>query len=248
MAKLYRSAAREAAEQRAIMTRLSAKYEGRLRREIARAMNKAARAYVKSGQAGATQALQGHSENIERILTPLWTNSIEIMGERLRKKSEKSEFYESIIKNWFVEFAYEKIKRIAGTTREQLNRIIIGGVSEGLGTDGIGKLIRERVPGLSRYRAHVIARTEVHASGNYGSMRTANNIDPQLKKEWIAVNDDRTRGEDPSDEFDHMAANGQTVNMDKPFVVSGEPLMYPGDPSGSAGNIINCRCVIGYVR
>jgi hypothetical protein len=27
-----------------------------------------------------------------------------------------------------------------------------------------------------------------------------------------------------------------------------EKLMYPGDPEGSAENVINCRCVIGYKR
>jgi hypothetical protein len=37
------------------------------------------------------------------------------------------------------------------------------------------------------------------------------------------------------------------VPIDEPFIVSGEELMYPGDPSGSAGNVINCRCAIGYV-
>ena len=31
--------------------------------------------------------------------------------------------------------------------------------------------------------------------------------------------------------------------MDEPFEVDGEQLMYPGDPAGSAGNIINCQCI-----
>jgi len=38
------------------------------------------------------------------------------------------------------------------------------------------------------------------------------------------------------------------VPLDKPFIVSGEPLMFPGDGSkgASPGNLINCRCsVIG---
>ena len=30
------------------------------------------------------------------------------------------------------------------------------------------------------------------------------------------------------------------------FSVGGEQLEYPGDPSGSAENVINCKCVIGY--
>jgi hypothetical protein len=35
--------------------------------------------------------------------------------------------------------------------------------------------------------------------------------------------------------------------MDQAFEVGGEMLMYPGDPAGSAGNVINCRCAISHV-
>ncbi|MFN2347650.1 MAG: hypothetical protein ABR616_18305, partial [Dermatophilaceae bacterium] len=58
-------------------------------------------------------------------------------------------------------------------------------------------------------------------------------------KLWIATADDRTRPE-------HLSANGQCVETDEPFRVGGEGLAMPGDPSGSAGMIINCRCTILY--
>ncbi len=45
---------------------------------------------------------------------------------------------------------------------------------------------------------------------------------------------------------DHAEADGQEVGMDEPFDVGGEQLMYPGDPAGSAGNVINCRCTVIY--
>jgi hypothetical protein len=32
-----------------------------------------------------------------------------------------------------------------------------------------------------------------------------------------------------------------------PFDIGGEALMYPGDPAGSAGQVINCRCAMGWV-
>jgi len=35
--------------------------------------------------------------------------------------------------------------------------------------------------------------------------------------------------------------------MDEPFIIGGESLDYPGDPSGSAANVINCRCSVGYL-
>jgi hypothetical protein len=60
-----------------------------------------------------------------------------------------------------------------------------------------------------------------------------------MKKVWIS-----DQGESARDE--HMDANGQAVALSENFSVGGESLEYPGDPGGSAENIINCKCVIGY--
>lgn len=41
----------------------------------------------------------------------------------------------------------------------------------------------------------------------------------------------------------HLAAHGQVVDVSKPFIVAGESLMFPRDPSGSPENTINCHCL-----
>jgi hypothetical protein len=41
---------------------------------------------------------------------------------------------------------------------------------------------------------------------------------------------------------DHMDADGQEVSAGEPFLIGDEELMYPGDPSGSDENTINCLC------
>ena len=56
-----------------------------------------------------------------------------------------------------------------------------------------------------------------------------------LEKTWNGILDHRIRAA-------HRAAHGQTVPLNAPFSVGGEALMFPGDPSGSPGNIRNCRC------
>ena len=65
-----------------------------------------------------------------------------------------------------------------------------------------------------------------------------------MKREWVSAQDDRTRD---TSEADHVDADGQTVGMKEPFTVSGEKLMFPGDPSGSAANVINCRCAVVFI-
>jgi hypothetical protein len=60
---------------------------------------------------------------------------------------------------------------------------------------------------------------------------------PDVKKEWAAVLDEKTR-------LSHALADGQVKGMNDPYIVNGEYLMYPGDTSMGASleNIINCRC------
>jgi uncharacterized protein with gpF-like domain len=64
-----------------------------------------------------------------------------------------------------------------------------------------------------------------------------------LRKRWLSARDRRTR-RNPPDDYDHVEADGQERALDEPFLVSGELLDHPGDPSGSAGNVINCRCAV----
>jgi len=59
----------------------------------------------------------------------------------------------------------------------------------------------------------------------------------------VHVDDDRVRDGDNTD-FDHT--NVASVPINEPFIVSGEELMYPGDPNASAGNYIRCRCAMTY--
>ena len=44
----------------------------------------------------------------------------------------------------------------------------------------------------------------------------------------------------------HLLDNMTIYILDGEFIVGGEALSYPGDPKGSADNVINCRCVVMY--
>lgn len=95
---------------------------------------------------------------------------------------------------------------------------------------------------LSNTRAYLIARTETGASVNLGQMATykASGIE---KKEWISTFDDRTRES-------HLQMDGMIANIDDTFEVPNytdggiDNMLYPLDPNGSAGNVVNCRCTI----
>lgn len=84
-----------------------------------------------------------------------------------------------------------------------------------------------------RNRAQTVAVTEVHRAWNMGGFALAARFSGT--KEWIAKDDSATR---PG----HRRADGQTVPIMQPFIVSEQALMFPGDPAGSAWNVVNCRC------
>jgi SPP1 gp7 family putative phage head morphogenesis protein len=90
---------------------------------------------------------------------------------------------------------------------------------------------------FSMNRAVTISRTLTTAAANGGKLEGWKQSGLVKKKRWRAANNNRTRK-------DHREANGQTVDIDKPFRVGGEKLMYPGDPAGSAKQIVKCRCTM----
>lgn len=92
-----------------------------------------------------------------------------------------------------------------------------------------------------RWQALRIARTETTAAANYASTVSSSISGVVTDKVWISAQDARTR-RPPESQFNHYAMNGVRVAYNEAFNVSGENLMFPGDPKGSAGNVINCRC------
>lgn len=100
-----------------------------------------------------------------------------------------------------------------------------------------------KVAQVSEPRALTIARTEVVPAANFGSLqqlKAAGFTDDEVRKEWLATDDKRTRES-------HREADGQLVGLSEPFQVDGDYLQVPGDPAGRADNVINCRCSVGYV-
>lgn len=246
---------RQRALDAALQDRLSARFERALRVEIAKTMREVADAYEKRGELAITLAVQEHSAGIQRTLEADYRLVASHFGKRLLNEA-KSYSGPDVIKASLSErlgFAVgafisrviaSKVTQINRTTESQIRSIIRGGLDEGLGVDKIGKRIRETAAPMSALRAHIIARTETHTAANFGAQTAAELTGLDMRREWVSASDERTRD---TSEADHVDANGQIVGMKEPFIVSGERLMFPGDPAGSAANIINCRCSVVFI-
>ena len=133
------------------------------------------------------------------------------------------------------------VAEIDETTRKRIAKVIDNSYANGLSIDETGVALRNTVIGMGVYRSNLIARTEVHRVAGFANEAVAENMNIDgTVKEWVAIQDARTR-------LSHSIAAGQRVPLESDFVVGGERLKYPGDPKGSAGNTINCRCASIYI-
>jgi len=245
---------REQALSERMMIRIARTYEPRITREIYRATRDISK--------GNINAIDTHEQNMGKILTGLYSRAFKEFGQRLWNAAKKSNndmevkrdgdvpltpYFDLARQLWIKSTAASKVTQITGTTIEQAQKIIQEATAEaiGLGYDEkqTARLIQQRIAEdggtLSRLRSRVISRTESHAASNASTQMAAVASGLPMMKEWVASISDRTRE-------DHAIANGQVVKMDEPFIVGGEQLMYAGDPSGSAEQVINCRCSIVY--
>lgn len=124
--------------------------------------------------------------------------------------------------------------------KKQITNQITSGILQGESVKHLADRLQTNIPEMNRNSAIRAARTAVTSAQNAGrqdSYDAAVKMGIDLAKRWVATLDGRAR-------HDHAAADGQVVPEDEPFVVGGEKLMYPGDPSGSPWNIYNCRCTV----
>jgi len=151
----------------------------------------------------------------------------------------------------------EKVTGIIDKTKKQIRNALADGFAEGEGIYKLSQRLEKlELEQIIPHRSEVIARTETmyaaDAGSHYGALAEAEALGAPTNKEWIATRDDRTRGYEARDEFDHVTADGQVRSLwpeDEPYEVSGEQLLFPLDDSlgASPGNIIQCRCTEGYI-
>jgi hypothetical protein len=183
------------------------------------------------------------------------------VSEKAVKRSAKGNYGPMEIKSTKTDlFAYTILKYlqtqgldqlasdITETTKDQIRRFMIQSAEQNLTlTETIALL---RTTGITNYRAELIARTETGRAANIGSMVGATSTGLVYVKEWISARDNRTR-RIPRDQFDHLNMDGTKIPMDERFKLQNKKggfdfMLHPCDSSGSAGDVCNCRCTLGY--
>lgn len=162
----------------------------------------------------------------------------------LQKSPEQ--IYESEINPWAASYAIASAAIIANTTVGIFEDTLLSGISRGLDSAEIARRLLDKGELLNDVRASRITATEVHTVANKANITAIRSLSRYFRKFWVSTIDDRTRGARARDAFNHITVNGQERNIAEFFNISGEKMMYPGDPLASGGNRINCRCVMTF--
>lgn len=121
---------------------------------------------------------------------------------------------------------------------KDLQKRIAGEISRGFATGSTFKDVARNVhavTNIGKNNAMRIARTEGHRiteTAAYNAQLKAKDRGADVVKIWDAALDSKTR---PS----HVRADGEIKELEEKF---SNGLMFPGDPSGAAAEVINCRC------
>lgn len=125
----------------------------------------------------------------------------------------------------------EKVTNITEKTKETINKIIVKGQTSGTNIKEIAKEITEKVKGMEKTRAMVIARTETATTSTTTYYEGL--VKSGLEKTWWHVGGGKT------DRPSHVACNGETIGVEETFSCG---LKHPHELDAPAEEIINCHC------
>jgi len=128
-------------------------------------------------------------------------------------------------------------KYINQKTWEDIQNILKRNYEEGQTLENITKEIKGLYnQDYKKWRAKRIAQTELNGVVNEGGLEAHKQAGVDYVK-WLC-------SYLPNSRKAHVHAHGQMIDISKgdKFVIGGEMMKCPGDPSASAGNVVNCHC------
>lgn len=180
------------------------------------------------------------NQHIGGVITSLYKSAAAIAFRKYRpnKKAfgDNSDIVDDVIA-YLKDYLLQKVVvPISQTTVDQIEAVLQKALREGWGVDETVKELEDE--DLTKYRARLIVRTETVKAANITQLAAADNEDFEMEKQWIAIEDRRTRLS-----HSHAGVDGERVDLDQPY---SNGLMFPGDPNGDPSEICNCRCTQGY--
>ena len=138
---------------------------------------------------------------------------------------------------------YSRMGEDVALLKKHITSEVSRGIALGMTFEQVAQQIKFKMtgtydrPGGALGRAMTISRTEGHRIQVQATMDAcyrAKEKGADVVKQWDSTMDSSTRKS-------HVAVDGEIRELDKPF---SNGLMFPGDPSGGAAEVVNCRCAL----
>jgi SPP1 gp7 family putative phage head morphogenesis protein len=178
--------------------------------------------------------LQYSKGKLMKMTLPLHVAALDRGGVAVMSEVNSAEAFDKLSPNVSAKLAEltRKITRIDDTVEKQLRESLVEGLKAGEGISELSKRV-ETVMDASRARAEMIARTETNNAFSSGRVEGARQAGVS-KMEWLTARDPLVRDS-------HERLDTEVRALDEPF---SNGLRYPGDSSGAAAEVINCRCTV----
>ena len=160
--------------------------------------------------------------------------SFELDSDEIRAISNQA------VREYSQKHAAKKVRSITNRTRELINGLVTRQQQEGRNVKDIASSLVDRVEDMGQSRAMTIARTETSTNLSNVNYKTAAKAGMK-KKTWRHVGAGKTHREN------HKALDGKTIKIHETFNLgNGITAMYPHDEDLTAGEVINCYCIVIY--
>lgn len=161
---------------------------------------------------------------------------------------KKEDFWKYRLQELFDLYGAEKVTEIMGTTLDLVIPSIKEAIAlslDGASIEKIEQALRESVEAtggaISKARATMIARTEVISASNQSSYEAVRSAGVNVEKKWL------TGGRNIRPSHKEAESVGW-IPFDQPFTLTDKygtcQMQHPGDPNGTASEIINCKCIL----
>lgn len=170
-------------------------------------------------------------EALAAVLNPVWEEAFNAGAKSMERTFGIRAVQAPRLTDYLRQYGLTRVKGINETTRDKLASALADGLEAGESTAQLVKRIQEHMPKVQAERAASIALSEAHTSMQAGSFE-------QMKyggvrtKTWVDSGDADVRDS-------HRNIYPKTIPINQRF---SNGLMYPGEPGGAPGEIINCRC------
>ena len=218
-------------------------------RKFKKALQEQVSQYLSQGAITA-EPLQNVLIDLYKTVGPLWSAKTGIRkGGIVEMKAGGMGFSERILellRDYFFIDLFNDAQLMTQYSREVIARVLTQASITGASTSDIVKELTAH-PDFSAMRARRIARTETVTASNVAAVINAKESGLKMNKEWISVQDKRTR-------HSHRSIDGRIVGINDYFTMdTGVTMQQPGARQQQDGQavpgseVVNCRCVCGFI-